>query len=345
MRNRFSLATISLLFATATALAAGAGREPGLFSGYMFGDMYWVASDHDRAIEDANGFWFRRIYFTYDRRLDDRTTTRLRYEMTGEGDFSTRAKLTPTLKDAYVRRDLGGGHRLTFGISPTPAWERLEKAWGYRSVEKTPLDLQKFGSSRDFGVALAGALASDGRAWYHLMVGNGNGNASETDDGKKVMASLGTRLGEHLEVEAYADHDTRPGRKSRAVVQGYAAWRAASWRLGVQYDHVTHHRGPDTAARTWDVLSAWGAARLSAAIWLFGRVDSVSDPNPAVTENDYLPFAPDASSTLLLTGVDWAVSPLLHVMPNVEVVVYDAAGGGADPHTDVLPRVTVFYRF
>jgi len=320
-----------------------AGQDAGRISGYMFGDYYWVASDHDRSLEDANGFWFRRIYLTYDRALDGRTAVRLRYEMTTEGDFRTKAKLVPSLKDAYVRRDLGGGHRLTFGISPTPTWEKLEKAWGYRSVEKTLLDLQKFGSSRDFGVALAGGLGGSG--WYHVMVANGNGNASETDDGKKVMASLGASLGDHLEVEVYADHDTRPDHASRAVVQGYAAWRTAAWRLGVQVDHVTRHQGPGAPALTWDAVSAWGAARVSAAVWLFGRWDHLSDPNPYAAEQDYLPFAPDARSDFFLAGLDWAVSPRFHVMPNVEVVTYDAPGAGADPDTDVLPRVTVFYEF
>src|SRR6185503_4120575 len=40
-------------------------------SGLMFGDYFWVATDHRDAIEDQNGFWFRRIYLTYDQKFSE----------------------------------------------------------------------------------------------------------------------------------------------------------------------------------------------------------------------------------------------------------------------------------
>jgi len=320
-----------------------AGQDAGRISGYMFGDYYWVASDHDRSLEDANGFWFRRIYLTYDRELDPGTDVRLRLEMASEGDFSTKSKLVPAVKDAYVRRRLGR-HQILFGISPTPTFQVIEKVWGYRSVEKTPLDLQKMAGSRDFGLALKGRLDAADRVRYHVMLANGNGNADETNKQKKVMAALAVWLTDALVVEGYADYDGRPDHESRWTWQGFAGWQGERARLGLQFAHRVQQQtaGPDLA---WDLVSAFAAAAVADRVWLFGRADTVSDPNPEVVDNDYLPFAPDASSTLLLAGVDWAVSPQFHVMPNVEVVTYDAADGGADPDTDVLPRVTVFYRF
>ncbi|MFQ5627394.1 MAG: hypothetical protein ACE5I1_01435, partial [bacterium] len=51
------------------------------FSGYMFGDYYWFAGNHEPEIQDRNGFWLRRVYFTYDKILDESFSTRLRLEM------------------------------------------------------------------------------------------------------------------------------------------------------------------------------------------------------------------------------------------------------------------------
>ena len=43
----------------------------------MFGDYYWFASDHRDALEDQNGFWFRRIYLTYDQKFSESFSMRL----------------------------------------------------------------------------------------------------------------------------------------------------------------------------------------------------------------------------------------------------------------------------
>lgn len=43
-------------------------EKPGKWSGYMFGDFYYYAANHDKNFESQNGLWFRRIYLGYDRR-------------------------------------------------------------------------------------------------------------------------------------------------------------------------------------------------------------------------------------------------------------------------------------
>ena len=37
----------------------------------MFGDYYYVLAHHDETVEGNNGFWLRRVYFTYDNTLSD----------------------------------------------------------------------------------------------------------------------------------------------------------------------------------------------------------------------------------------------------------------------------------
>jgi len=69
------------LFVSLLAVIRGTDRgvaDPGSFSGYMFGDYYWVAASHDTSLENQNGFWSRRIYFTYDQGLSEEFSMRFR---------------------------------------------------------------------------------------------------------------------------------------------------------------------------------------------------------------------------------------------------------------------------
>lgn len=124
----------------------------------MFGDAYAVASHHDPEIDGQYGFWLRRGDLTFDADLAPKWSARFRLEVNSPGDFESSAKMTPFVKDAWVAwKD--GAHDLVFGISPSPTFERTENFWGYRAVEKTPRDLYRLGSSRDFGVAWKGRAA------------------------------------------------------------------------------------------------------------------------------------------------------------------------------------------
>ena len=95
--------------------------DNGKISGLMFGDYYYVISNHDAGLEDESGFWFRRIYFTYDKGLGDEFATRLRFEAQSAGDFSSSTSLEPFVKDAYLKWKRGHTQVL-LGLSPSPAW-------------------------------------------------------------------------------------------------------------------------------------------------------------------------------------------------------------------------------
>jgi hypothetical protein len=67
--------------------ATFAQQTSGKLSGYLFGDYYLVSQHHDPAIKGMNGFWFRRVYLTYDQKTGERTAIRFRFEMNSPGDF------------------------------------------------------------------------------------------------------------------------------------------------------------------------------------------------------------------------------------------------------------------
>jgi hypothetical protein len=311
-------------------------------SGYMFGDFYYVAANHNKDLQDQNGFWFRRIYFTYDQALSENFDIRFRIEMNSAGDFTTKTKLNPFVKDAYLKwkRDR---HSIIFGISPTPTWDVIERVWGYRSVEKTPLDLQKFGSSRDFGLAFKGSLDSGKRVNYHFMIANGGGTSSENNAGKKILFSLSAKLNKNIIVEGYADFEERPGRTNRNTLQGFAAYQHENFRIGVQFAHQNRQVAQGVDDLKLQILSVFAAAKLSERTWGFARIDRTFDPNPDGVKISYIPFDATAESTFLLAGLDFRPIKNVHLMPNVEAVFYDENDASVSPDTDVIPRVTFYY--
>lgn len=322
-----------------TLLLASALQAQSKISGYMFGDYYYVGQNHDSEIEGKNGFWFRRIYLTYDQKLNNNFSVRLRLEMNSPGDFSTSSKLEPAVKDGYLRWKKSG-QSVMLGISGTPTWGYVEKFWGYRSVEKTPADLYKFGSSRDFGVAVKGKLGASRKTFYHAMFGNGSSNKSETNDGKKLALAVGRQLTKNFSVEVYSDFEERPGATNRITYQGFAGYKTRKFRIGGQYLHqIRKSDGPDQQLQ---VVSFFGVAQLQDKWSAFLRWDRSFDPVSAGPGISYLPLDGTAKFNFILAGFDFSPDKNVHFMPNFEIVRYDNVAGGR-PQTDVVPRLSFYY--
>lgn len=312
-------------------------------SGYVFGDFYWVAKNHTENLEDRNGFWVRRMYLTFDRNLTETLATRIRFEANSPGDFTSSTKIEPFLKDLYIRWRKNA-HDVYLGLAPTPTWTMLEGIWGYRFVEKTVLDLQKFGTSRDFGVSFRGALDGERKVRYHAMIANGSGTKGETGEGKKAMGALAFYPTNSFVLEGYIDYEGRPGDTDRRTYQAFAGFTPAWGRVGLQA--VRQHRevaGGD--ALDLDVASVFGVFELTDTLNLLTRYDRMFDPNPDGEKISYLPFDRTAGSSFALFGVDIEIDGALNIIPNVEWVFYDESSPGSRPDQDVIPRVTFFWQF
>lgn len=337
---------LPVLILLAVGMVGAAQADNGKVSGYMFGDYYYVAANHRPAIEDMNGFWMRRIYFAYDKKLDDGFSVRLRTEMGQPGDFSSSSKMTPVVKDAYLKYTAENGTQVLFGISPSPTWGVIEKVWGYRSIEKTALDLWKYGSSRDFGLAVKGKFGAEKNAYYHVMFSNGASNGTETNKQKKIMGSVGVWLSGKFLIEAYADYDGRPDDTSRNTLQGFVAYKTDKARVGVQVSYQNRQTGPGSDDMNWTIWSVFAAADLNDNVAAFARVDGNSDPVPGGEGISYIPFDETAKPVFIVGGLDFELSKNVHMMPNVEMVTYSAVNAGdPEPDTDVIPRVTFYYKF
>jgi hypothetical protein len=306
-----------------SAWAGPVAAENGKLSGYMFGDYnYYVAAAVD-SVEGRNAIQFRRIYLTYDQQVDDGLSARFRLEANDAG-FGKGAKMVPFVKHAYLKwsKYLSGAD-LYVGLSGTPTWALAEGVWGYRSIEKTVLDRNKIGSSADLGFALKGKA---GAFNYFTMIGNGPGQKSEDDNGKKIYASLSWAATESLVLEGYADYNVRSEDRSERTVKFFAGLRGDGFNGGAEVFSRTN-AADGGADETISGVSLFGSQPLVDQLKGFARVDAV--------RND----VEDSTNMLVIVGLDHSPRNNMHWMPNLYVEKPD----GGDP--DVQGRLTFFFKF
>ncbi len=298
-------------------------------SGQVFGDYYWVvASDaHSATAERQNALQIRRMYLTADRDLSEAAAVRVRLEANdpgfANGRDADRDRMNVYVKNAYLlwRKGLGPADVIV-GMAGTPTWALSEECWGYRSLEKTIMDLQKVGTPVDLGLGLKGTVGAPGalgQVAYFAMVSQGTGLRAEDDHGKKFALSLSALTPGKVRLEGYVDTNRRPHGHDQTTVKAFIGAGSKAWRGGVEAftrrnsnDGTGADAGRDVTLRG---VSAFGSLPVAAATRGFGRLDAVHNG------------ATDHTDMLVIVGADRQLAPGCHLMPNLYANLPD----GLDP--------------
>jgi len=298
--------------------------------GYMIGEYFYGLANHSDAFEGENGFWFRRIYLTYDNSFSKQWKVRLRFEADSNPPWDGKDKLHPVVKNAYLQYKLKSGMALKFGIQSSLDFATVEDFWGYRHVEKTPLDLYKFSSSRDFGISVSGGKKVE----YAVLFGNGSSNKSETNQGKVIHASFSVPTDNFL-LNVTGHYDAHGENDTRIMISGFGGLIGDFGKLGANFAYINY----DDKDMDWTVISAFGILHLTKKANLIARFDTVSNPvtGPA---GYYVPFATTESPSFVLAGIDFKPHKNVHIGPFVKVVMYDG-----DLDTDIWGLLTCKYKF
>lgn len=345
------IATVSCAVAPASAQTPTAAPAPSpapppppyKISGLVFGDYYAIPEQHLPAWDGQHGFWLRRVYFTYDHTLSPTLSARVRLEMNSNGKLAGGA-LTPYLKDAYVRWNFQGRQALTLGIQPSLTFEHVESVWGLRHIEKTPLDLYRWDSSRDTGLTLSGPVNSAGTVKYAVQYGNESGNNAETDTHKGFRTSARYEPKQGLTAEVMFGQFNRANDADRTTAQAFAGYRGVRGRAGAQYSY--QKRRSATGDIALDLISGFGVFDLKPkSLSAFARVDRMNDPCTDCAAIDYLPIAPTHPFTTTIAGVEYSLHPSVRISPNVEWVVYSDDGALPKPGNDTVARLTFYWSF
>jgi hypothetical protein len=293
-------------------------RAEGKVSGVIFGDYYYVGANHREAdLEGRNGFWIRRVYFTYDNLLDEKNKIRFRMEFNQNGDFVTKGKITPYIKDAFFQRMFNKRDSIIIGISAPPTYDVIEEIWGYRDIEKTALDLQKIRDSRDFGVAFKG---KKDKISYHLFLGNGSGTDVELDKGKAFYAAVGYELPKNFFIQAYGDYDYKDADNSSYVMQIFLAYKGSIFRIGAHYSYSSFEA--KGANYRQDIASVFAIYKINDKSDFILRYDAMLYPNPKGESISYLPFSAKADSNLVIAGISFAPHKSIKFSPNIKYIFY-----------------------
>lgn len=302
-------------------------------SSEIFCDYFYEFSHPDSATDalERNGFRFTRLYFTYDHNLSENFAARFRLEMNSP-DFGKAEQIVPFVKHAYLRwEDVIPQGRLFFGLSSTPTWNISEAVWGYRSVEKTIMDLRKAASAADLGLALQGRIGRSGVLNYHVMAANGTGTKGETDKNKKLYLNLSIEIEKSYLIVPYFDYESGLAGNNKHTIALFAGVRRPNVHGGVEVFWKTSSKALDgNRDRTESGLSVFGAIKAAREVKVFGRLDRY-DPDTKVAAN---------ASTFLIAGVDVAPAEDVNVIPNLKVERYQAAGRRAN----IVAALTFFYR-
>ena len=325
----------ALAAALGLAVLPSAGRAEAKLSGVVFADYFYNAQGSG-VVERDQAFQFRRIYFTHDTDLDAKFSTRFQLEA-DQKELTSNGKIGVFVKQAFLKwKDFMPKGALLAGLSPTPLWGTTEAVWGYRSLEKTSLDLRGLGSATDLGVALQGKLGAGEQVGYHLMFANGAGQKPESDRSKKAYAGFPIKWGAAV-IEPVADFEGGPGDRDRWTAKLLVGWQKDPGAIGAEaIRRVNLNAGAGGADVVPTGASVFGRAKLAGRCTALARYDWF-DPDAEVKGSGY-------RQHLVIAGVDFAAAENVHVIPNALVTVYSAKDAAtADRDTDVVLRVTLVY--
>lgn len=298
--RQFTLAV--LLSCVGTLLAQEKSAAPaGKFSGLMFGDYYYnvqrdpnlgsqsnVATPGTTAVQ---GFQFRRIYLTYDNDIAEQFASRFRIEAE-QGVNISNGKIGVVVRDAYLRwKNIFAGSDLIFGIQPPPTYDISDAFWGYRSLEKTLMDLRGIYAPRDIGVSLKGKLVPSGILNYWLMIGKNSVSSSVPSKYNRYSIHLHIRPSSNLLATIYADYNDRANRTDPFAVGAKVANGTTTFALFVGYTQpdlfslggegfssstasgYTSPGARSLSALTSFGFSGWASLNLVSSVTAVGRFD------------------------------------------------------------------------
>ena len=314
-------------------------------SGYAIADYYYIHeatkninSNYKPGImrqvytNDRSGYQFRRLRLTFDKQIEEDFFIRVRLDMNNT-DFSY-SKMTPGVKDAYLKWQYSDNHSVIFGISGSPAFAVIEKFWGYRKLEKTSSDYFGIRSSRDFGISIKGKLKYGIK--YHLFTGNGESNASERYGRVDKLHSLSIShdIGNHFLYEFYTDYRlSKSGKYDEFTGQIFAAYKNENFRVGLQYTYQENK-----LMKSEDK----GDIQLVSIPLVFKYMEKLNfmvyySHYTVTEEQDYIQQA-------ILAGFEYKLRNNVSIIPNLIFNDYDFDDANLY-EKDIVSRITMTYSF
>lgn len=347
--------------------------------GYAFGSAYTKvhadsinssslrtgATQYSQVAKGFNAFSLQRVYMGYDyffnknisahallahEEFYDGSTSKINIDAVGDRSFY--------LKLCNVEFDnIFKGSNLTVGAIVTPAFVITEEPiWGYRSLERTILDMRGIVGATDVGANLGGKIwhqtDSAGKekacVGYNLMAGNSTGAIPDNTGNsgatpfKRYYGDIYVKLlHDKLILDLYADQHTvqlSPYQQSNVTGRALIGYKTKDFSISIEYFQemmqnqaiITKGSGitsADTTNRIQSGVSIAGAATLlrskktgDQTLGLIARYDLFKPDNNYRSGDTYAASYSGSNSckeNFIMLGIDYQPIKQVHVMPNV----------------------------
>lgn len=305
-------------------------------SGKAFVDASYIDQQSKGVDTDAKGSGIdvKRFYLGVDHKFDDVWSANL---TTDFNYISADSETQVFIKKAYVQAQVGDDTAIRVGSADMP-WIPFSEAWyGYRYVEQTLTDKNKFANSADWGVNLYGG--NKGMVNYSFSVVNGGGFKNPTrSDSVDFEGRVGVEpiKGLMFAVGGYTgdrglDVHSNPSKRNTTRFDALVAYKTDDFRVGAEYftaDDWNTIRGTATdKANGW---SLWGNYGIMKDLNIFARYDRVKpkkDLDPTLRDK-YFNF-----------GLEWLVRKGIKIagVYKYDLLDNDQTGSGrVDTKTDEI---------
>lgn len=283
-----------------------------LLSAHLFADGGKISSkvyfEYDYQKEKGqpaeNGFEIHRAYLTYQNKLSESIDLKITADVGRQKNDSTNTNLFFYLKNAYVSWKTTYGEFI-IGNQSMNLFGVQEKTWGYRFLEKSAMDKNKFSSSADLGIGYANQFTKN--LYFSYLVTNGGGyKKAETDVYKKHSALLvfgprklnkknGFNIGAIVSYEPYKENKV----ENKTIAGLFAGFATNNFRVGGEFNYRKN-----SADKTKEYLaSVYGSYDLSKKYALCCRVDH---------------FTSEKDENYLMAGFIYTPFTALHIAPNYQ---------------------------
>ncbi len=316
-----TLVVFTLLY---TAALANDGR--------IKGKMYYDYSvDVSKDGEYANEFSLKRLYFGYSKQINDKIKFTFTSDVRHEGG---NGKLDFYMKYANVSYQSHIG-TLIIGVQKMNIFSVQKYIWGYRFIEKTAMNLNKWSSSADLALGFEKKIKNN--IHFSTIISNGTGYKKAENDGYKKF-SFNLNFGERKlagkngysagVVFALEPYEVAPDTvKGKVLMSAYAGISQKAWRIGGEIDFFRDW-GID---RNRKIYALYFNYNVKNNMDFFGRVDYY-DPDQKQDNNE---------ETLVITGINVKAGRGFYIAPNFRFTFYNQPG----TDTNILFRLNFLLKY
>lgn len=351
-------------------------KPHGQLSGYAFGDYYYKAhadslnrgtNQYTGIPQGRNAFQFRRIYLGYDYYISQKFTAQVMLAAEDVNDALQSNKYAFYVKYANIRwKNIFPRTDLVIGQTGTPAFSMSsEPVWGYRSIEKTIVDIRKT-PSYDLGAEIQGKIDAAGNYGYNLMVGNGTGAKPETNNFKHFYGDVYAKFfDQKLMIDLYGDYERLHWQQgfhhARSMEKLFVGYSAPAITLGAE-GYITQSQNDVTAFNNKTLMAdtlnglATGLSVfvhgpiIKNKLGFFARMDQYN-PDTKYDNASYSKYAsfsanyaPNTKEQFITAGLDFTPVKNVHLMPNIWYNRYANQGSqGAMKDYDLVYRLTFYF--